>query len=303
MKILSDHILKLMPYGRKVIIMIRLKNLQKDYKDFKLDVSMEVPEGRVTGIIGKNGAGKTTTIKAILGLIRTDGGEIEVFGKNPGDFTGEDKKKIGVALSDTGFCSVLTVKDVISILGSFYEDFDETDFKDKCKAQSLPLDKPLKDFSSGMKAKLRVLTAMSHKASILILDEPTAGLDVIARNDVLQMIRDYLGEDQTRSVIISSHISSDLEGLCDDIYMIDNGRIILHEDTDVLLGKYGLVKVGEDDYESLDKKYIIASQKDSYSYTCLTSEKQFYAENYPKAVVENAHIDDIIVLMLGGNNK
>ncbi len=283
--------------------MIRLNNLRKDYKDFKLDVSMEVPDGRVTGLIGKNGAGKTTTIKAILGLIKTDGGEIEVFGKNPKDFTGEDKKQFGVALSDAGFPMILTIRDVISILKGFYEDFDEKDFMEKCKAQSLPFDKAIKDFSSGMKAKLRVITAMSHKASVLILDEPTAGLDVLARNDVLQMIRDYLGEDPDRSVIISSHISSDLEGLCDDIYMIDNGKIILHEDTDVLLGNYGLVKVGEEEYGSLDKKYILASQKDSYSYTCLTSEKQFYVENYPKAVVENAHIDDIIVLMLGGGNK
>ncbi|MBP8969867.1 MAG: ABC transporter ATP-binding protein [Lachnospiraceae bacterium] len=283
--------------------MIRLNNLRKDYKDFKLDVSMEVPGGRVTGLIGKNGAGKTTTIKAILGLIKTDGGEIEVFGKNPKDFTGEDKKQFGVALSDAGFPMILTITDVISILKGFYEDFDEKDFTEKCKAQSLPFDKAIKDFSSGMKAKLRVITAMSHKASVLILDEPTAGLDVLARNDVLQMIRDYLGEDPDRSVIISSHISSDLEGLCDDIYMIDNGKIILHEDTDVLLGNYGLVKVGEEEYGSLDKKYILASQKDSYSYTCLTSEKQFYVENYPKAVVENAHIDDIIVLMLGGGNK
>lgn len=282
--------------------MISLKNLQKDYKDFKLDVSMEVPEGRVTGIIGKNGAGKTTTLKAILGLIRVDGGKIEVMGKNPKNFTVEDKKNIGVALSEAGFSMVLTVTDVIHILKGFYGDFDEKDFTEKCKAQSLPLDKQIKDFSSGMKAKLRVLTAMSHNASLLILDEPTAGLDVIARNDVLQMIRDYLGEDSERSVIISSHISSDLEGLCDDIYMIDNGKVILHEDTDVLLGKYGLVKVGEEDYLNLDKKYILASQKESYSYTCLTSEKQFYAENYPKAVVENAHIDDIIVLMVGGNN-
>lgn len=264
---------------------------------------MEVPGGRVTGLIGKNGAGKTTTIKAILGLIKTDGGEIEVFGKNPKDFTGEDKKQFGVALSDAGFPMILTITDVISILKGFYEDFDEKVFTEKCKAQSLPFDKAIKDFSSGMKAKLRVITAMSHKASVLILDEPTAGLDVLARNDVLQMIRDYLGEDPDRSVIISSHISSDLEGLCDDIYMIDNGKIILHEDTDVLLGNYGLVKVGEEEYGSLDKKYILASQKDSYSYTCLTSEKQFYVENYPKAVVENAHIDDIIVLMLGGGNK
>ena len=283
--------------------MIRLNNLQKEYKGFKLDISMEIPDGCVTGLIGRNGAGKTTTIKAILGLIRPTSGEIEVLGKSPADFTSDDKKKIGTALSEAGFAMVFTIKEVISVLKGFYEDFDEEDFTKKCKEQSLPFDKPIKDFSSGMKAKLRVLTAMSHKAELLILDEPTAGLDVIARNDVLQMIRDYMKEDPGRSIIISSHISSDLEGLCDDVYMINDGKIILHEDIDTLLGNYGLIKVGEEEYHNLDKKYIIATEKERYSYTCLTSEKQFYVDNYPKAVVENAHIDDIIVLMLGGKEK
>ncbi len=280
--------------------MIRLNNLQKEYKGFKLNVTMEIPEGRVTGIIGRNGAGKTTTIKTILGLIEPTSGEIEVFGKKPREFTGEDKKQIGVALSSSGFCMIFTIKDVIDVLKGFYEDFDEEDFSKKCREQELPFDKQIKDFSTGMRAKLRVLVAMSHKAKLLILDEPTAGLDVIARNDVLNLIRSYLEEDPSRSVIISSHISSDLEGLCDDIYMINDGKIILHEDNDTLLGQYGIVKVSPEDYEKLDKKYIVGTKKESFSVTCLVSEKQFYLENYPKAVVENAHIDDIIVLILGG---
>ena len=281
--------------------MVKLTDLKKEYKGFKLDVTMEIPEGRVTGLIGRNGAGKTTTLKAILGLIEPTSGEIEVLGKKPRDFTGEDKKQIGVALSASGFSKFLTVKDVIAILKGFYGDFNEENFIRKCKEQELPLDKQIKDFSTGMQAKLRVLVAMSHSAKLLILDEPTAGLDVIARNDVLDLIRSYLEEDSERSVIISSHISTDLEGLCDDIYMINDGRIILHEDTDTLLGKYGIVKVSNEEYEALDKKYIVGTKKDSFSVTCLTSEKQFYAENYPKTVVENAHIDDIIVLILGGD--
>ena len=283
--------------------MIRLNNLQKEYKGFKLDITMEVPGGRVTGIIGKNGAGKTTTLKAILGLIKPDSGEIEVFGKNPSDFSVDDKKMIGASLSEAGFCMIFTIEDVIATLKAFYEDFNEEDFRSICKAQSLPFDKQLKDFSSGMKAKLRVLTAMCHSAKLLVLDEPTAGLDVIARNEVLDMIRTYLEEDPERSVIISSHISSDLEGLCDDIYMISDGKVILHEDTDALLGNYGIIKLDENEYESLDKKYILATKKEKFSITCLTSEKQFYAENYPKVVIENAHIDDVIVMMLGGRKE
>ena len=281
--------------------MVRLTDLRKEYKGFKLDITMEIPEGRVTGLIGRNGAGKTTTLKAILGLIRPASGEIEVLGKKPMEFSAEDKKQIGVALSSSCFSKVFTISDIIQILKGFYGDFNEDDFRKKCKDQELPFDKQIKDFSTGMVAKLRVLIAMSHSAKLLILDEPTAGLDVIARNDVLDLIRAYLEEDPNRSVIISSHISTDLEGLCDDIYMINDGRIILHEDTDALLGKYGIVKVSKEEYETLDKKYIVGTRKDNFSVTCLTSEKQFYAENYPKIVVENAHIDDIIVLILGGD--
>ncbi|MCR4791155.1 MAG: ABC transporter ATP-binding protein [Lachnospiraceae bacterium] len=279
--------------------MVKLNNLQKEYKGFKLNVTMEIPEGTVVGLIGRNGAGKTTTIKSILGLIRPSGGEIEVFGKKPSDLTSEDKQKIGAALSESGFCMIFTIEDVIKVLKGSYAGFDENRFRDMCTAQSLPFDKKIKVFSSGMKAKLRVLVAMSHDAKLLVLDEPTAGLDVIARNDILTLIRKYLEEDPTRSIIISSHISSDLEGLCDDIYMINDGKVILHEDIDSLLGNYGLIKLSSEEYEAIDKKYITAKKEDRFSVTCLTSEKQFYLDNYPKAVIENAHIDDIIVLMLG----
>ncbi len=280
--------------------MIAIKDLKKSYKGFDLDVSLDIAEGTVTGLIGKNGAGKSTTIKAILGLIRPDGGDISVMGKKPGEFSGTDREALGVALSDSGFSMLLNIEDIIHIMRAMYKDFDETTFRQRCTEQSLPFDKPLKEFSSGMKAKLKVLAAISHKAKLLVLDEPTAGLDVLARNDILDMLRAYMEEDPARSILISSHISSDLEGLCDDIYMIDKGRIILHEDTDTILGQYGVLKMSEDEYKSMDKQYIIADRKDSMSVTCLTSEKQFYLENYPNVVVENSSIDEMIVLILGG---
>lgn len=279
--------------------MIQINDLQKKYKGFELNVSLTIPEGTVTGLIGKNGAGKSTTIKSILGLVKPDGGSIKVLSDAPG----KNMESIGVVLSDSGFSMMLTIKDVIRILRASYKDFEEKRFCEFCSRQSLPMDKPIKEFSSGMKAKLKVISAISHNAKLLILDEPTTGLDVLARNDVLDLLRDYMAESPERSILISSHISSDLEGLCDDIYMIDRGRIIMHEDTDTLLGRYGILKMTEKEYEEIDKQYITITQKDRMNVTCLTNEKQFYLDNYPKMVIENSRIDDIIVLTLGGNER
>ena len=280
--------------------MIKINNLQKNYKDFSLDVSLEIPAGTVTGLIGRNGAGKSTTIKAILGLIRPDGGTLEVLGKDPQKFTSKDKEQLGVALSDSGFSMMLNLEDIVKILKSMYRSFDEKFFREQCKEQGLPFDKTIKDFSTGMKAKLRVLVAISHAAKLLILDEPTSGLDVLARNDILDMLRDYLAQDSERSILISSHISSDLEGLCDNVYMIHKGKIILREDTDAILGQYGILKVSEEEYAKLDKQYLKATKKESFGYACLTNEKQFYLDNYPNIVVENGNIDDVIMILLGG---
>ncbi|MCR5250419.1 MAG: ABC transporter ATP-binding protein [Lachnospiraceae bacterium] len=279
--------------------MIKIDKLQKKYKGFELNISMEVREGTVTGLIGKNGAGKSTTIKSILGLVRPDNGSIEVLGSEPG----KELASIGVALSDSGFSMMLNIKDVIRIMRASYADFEEDVFARHCKEQNLPFDKPVREFSSGMKAKLRVLAAISHKAKLLVMDEPTTGLDVLARNEVLDLLRAYMEEDSSRSILISSHISSDLEGLCDDIYMIDRGQIVMHEDTDTLLSQYGILKMSEKEFEELDKQYVTVSRKDRLSVTCLTKEKQYYIENYPNMVVENSSIDDIIVLTLGGNER
>lgn len=278
--------------------MIRVKGLRKEYKNFKLDISMEVPEGRVTGLIGRNGAGKSTTIKSIIGLKRIDSGTIEILGKDCGDLTNADKEQIGVALSDSGFSFELNLKDVNIILKKTYSSYDEEFFLRMCSEQGLPLDKKMKEFSTGMKAKVRVLVAVSHDSKVLILDEPTAGLDVVARNEVLDILRDYMEKDPSRAMIITSHISSDLEGICDDLYFIEGGKVILHEDTDVILGNYGVLKVDENTYQKLDKAYIVSEIKEKYGYKCLTKERQFYKENYPDVVIENIGIDDVITFML-----
>ena len=280
--------------------MVKVENLVKNYGDFRLDVSLEIPDGTVTGIVGKNGAGKSTTIKAILGLIRPDGGLVLVNGTEASRLTGAEKDSIGVALSDSGFSSYLRVNDIICILRKMYSTFDEAFFRKNCVAQRLPFDKQIKEFSTGMRAKLRVLTAISHKADLLIMDEPTAGLDVQARNDILDLLRQYLIDHDQCSILLTSHISSDLEGLCDDIYLIHDGKIVLHEDTDAILSNYAVLKVSDEDYEKLDKTYILSTKREHFGYVCFTNEKQFYAENYPGIVMENGNIDDLILMMTGG---
>ena len=280
--------------------MLKLTNLTKIYRDFTLDCSLEVRPGTVTGLIGANGAGKSTTFKAVLGLISHDGGEIEIFGNKRKVPTVEDKRRIGVALADSGFSGELSVKDVTGILAAFYPAFDAELFRRKARELSLPEDKKIKDFSTGMKAKLRVLSALCHKAELLILDEPTAGLDVLARDQILDLLREYIAEDDNRSILISSHISGDLEQLCDDFYMIENGRVLCHEETDRLLSDYAVLKVNDQDYEKLDKSYILRRRKEGFGWSLLTDQKRYYAENCPGMVVERITMDEYIMMMLKG---
>ena len=281
--------------------MLKIENLSKQYSTFSLDCSMEVRPGCITGLIGQNGAGKSTTFKAVLGLIHPDGGQIDVLGKKPQDFTSQDKQKLGVVLSDSGFSGYLSVKDVIPILEGLYRSFDRKFFLEQMQKFNLPEDKKIREFSTGMKAKLKVLAAISHDAKLLILDEPTAGLDIIARDDLLDLLREFMERDGERSILISSHISTDLETICDDIYMIHDGRIILHEDTDVLLSDYALLKAEEGQYAKLDKRYILRTKRESFGYSCLTNQKQFYAENYPELAVERGAIDEVIKMMIRGD--
>ena len=283
--------------------MLKIEHLKKHYENFSLDCSLELMPGCVTGLIGQNGAGKSTTFKAILGLISTDGGNITILGKDRKDFTAKDKEELGVVLSDSGFSGYLKIKDIIPILQNMYSKFDKSLFIEQVQKFQLPMNKQIKEFSTGMKVKLKVLVAISHNAKLLILDEPTAGLDVIARDELLEMLREFLEKDEERSILISSHISSDLESLCDDLYMIHDGKIILHEDTDVLLSDYALLKVDAEQYSKLDKQFILRSKKETYGYSCLTNQKQYYMENYPKIAIEKGTIDEVITMMIRGTEQ
>ena len=282
--------------------MLRLNKVRKEYKGFQLDCTLEVQEGRVTGLIGKNGAGKSTTFKAILGLVKTDGGAIEIFGKPFHEIGNQDKEDIGVVMSDAGFSGYLTVQDLIPMLKNLYRNFQEEEFCRKCKEFRLPMNKKIKEFSTGMKRKLQVLAALTHDARLLILDESTAGLDVVARDELLDMLRTYM-EQEGRAILVSSHISSDLEGLCDDIYMIDDGKIVLYEETDVLLDSYGILKVTKEQFAGLEREHILRHRKEEFGFSCLTDQRQFYQENYPDIAVEKGTIDELIMMMIRGEER
>ena len=274
--------------------------VRKDYESFSLNCSLEVKSGYVTGLIGKNGAGKSTIFKIILGLIAKDSGTIQLFDKEIQTLNEKEKQQLGVVLSNSGFNGYLTIHDILPILEHLYEHFDKSFFVKQIQRFGLPQNQKIKEFSTGMKAKLKILAAISHHAKFLLLDEPTAGLDVTARDELLDMLRDFMEQDESRSILISSHISTDLEPLCDDLYMIDDGKIIFHEDTDVLLSDYALLKVTPQQYTNMDKQYILKCKRENYGYRCLTNQKQYYLENYPNIAVENGTIDEIITMMSGG---
>lgn len=280
-------------------MLLKMENVEKRYGDFTLQCSMEVREGYITGLIGANGAGKSTAFKAALGLIYTDAGKIEVLGKKREDFTTEDKEGIGVVLAESSFNGMLTIKDTVAIMEAMYRRFDRKRFYDKCNQYGLPVEKPLKDFSTGMNAKFKLLAAMSHEARLLILDEPTVGLDSVVRRELLDEMRQYMEKDG-RGILISSHISSDLEGLCDDLYFIQDGKIQFHEDTDVILSDYAILKVNQGQYGEMDKRYIAYRKKEAFGYTLLTKEKRFYLDNYPGIAMEKGNIDDVMLMLAKG---
>ena len=280
-------------------MLVQLDRVMKKYGSFALELNMQIPENQIIGLIGANGAGKSTTFKLMIGLIRPDQGNAEVFGRNAAELGAEEKQKIGVVFSDSGFSEYLRVQQLIPVMKRFYPDFQEKEFRKRCERFKIPLNKQIKDFSTGMKAKLNVLLALSHDSSLLLLDEPTAGLDVVAREEILDLLREYM-EIPGRTIVISSHISGDLEHFCDDLYMIDKGKIVLHEDTDRIMEEYGLLKMSEQEFTGLDKEYLLRVRKESFGYSCLTDQRTYYLENYPMIVNEKGNIDEVIAMLVKG---
>lgn len=279
---------------------IKVKNLNKKYEGFELkNISFEIPEGSIVGLIGENGAGKTTTIKSILNIIKSEG-EIQVFGKDIRQNEKEIKSKLGVVLDDSFLSEYLTPKKINSIMKDFYNTWDKKLFEKYIKIFKLPENKMIKDFSSGMKMKLKIATAISHKPQILILDEPTSGLDPIVRNEILDIFRQFIAEDETRSILVSTHITTDLEHISDYIMFIKNGEITLNLPTSEILENYGIVKCDEKDFSKISKEDYEYYRKEKYQYEVLVKNKKMIKSKYGISTIDKASIEDIMLFYIKG---
>lgn len=279
---------------------IEVKGLTKKRDTFFLNnVNLTVPKGYIVGLIGENGAGKSTTIKAILNLIHKDSGTIKIFGQDYQQHEKEIKQQIGVVFDDCHFPKQLTAKDLNLILKNIYSNWDTNLYHDYLNQFKLPLNKPIKDLSRGMKMKLSLATALSHRPKLLILDEPTSGLDPIVRNEILDIFLDFI-QDEEHSVLISSHITSDLEKIADYITFIHEGEIVFSDSKDHLLYDYGLIKCQERDFRSIDPDDIVKYKKNSYHYEVLIKNKRQLENKYKSLTMDSVSIEDLMLLHIGG---
>ena len=279
---------------------IELQNVSKKYKGFELkNISFNVPQGCIVGLIGENGAGKTTTIKSILNISKCEG-IVKIFGKDNIKYEKEIKEETGVVLDDSFLSDYLTAKQVNLIMREFYKTWNENKYINLLKQFNIPTDKLIKDFSSGMKMKLKIATAISHNPKLLILDEPTSGLDPVVRNEILDIFRKYIEEDETRSILLSTHITTDLEHISDYIVFIEKGKIIFNLPTNELLENYGIIKCSKNDFLKLDENDYISYQKGQYQYEVLTSNRNTIRNKYNITTIDKPSIEDIMLFYVKG---
>lgn len=274
---------------------LKIKGLKKSLNDFYLGpLDLNIKRGSIVGYIGENGAGKSTTIKLILGDMKKDSGEIYIFGKKIEDLSEDEKKKIAFVFEDFFFPQELNIKEVEKFHSMYYGNFWEKETFDRLlKRFNLPEKKKISTFSRGMKMKLSLILALSHKAELLILDEATSGLDPVARDDILDILLEFI-QDENKSIMISSHILSDLEKIADEIAFLHRGKLIFVENKDKLKEDYGLVSLSKEEFESLDKNSIIAVRDHKFGKECLVK-KELIPQNLE---VENVSIEEIMVYMI-----
>ncbi len=243
---------------------IEVKNLSKKFKGFELsDISFNLPSGCIMGLVGENGAGKSTTIKLILGMLNKDGGSVKIFGNDNSQNLELIKQEVGVVTDVIGIPKCLTLKEIDMVMRGTFENWNSEKFYSLSEKFSLPEKKRFGTFSRGMEMKLGIAVALSHNAKLLILDEPTSGLDPVVRDEVVDMLIDFT-RDENCSILISSHIISDLEKLCDYIAFLHKGKLILCEEKDVLLSRYGIVRCTVEQLKTIDESAIKYKKETPY---------------------------------------
>ena len=269
---------------------IELKDLEKHYRDFDLRISLSLPQGCILGLVGENGAGKSTTIRMLLGMTKPDGGSLQVLGQPRAD-----KEQIGVVLDEPAFPECLTARQVSRIMAGIFRNWDKAAFEGYLKKLSLPENKTFKEFSRGMKMKLSIAVALSHHPKLLVLDEPTSGLDPVVRDEVVELFADFARQED-HSVLISSHIVSDLEKLCDYVAFLHKGRLLLCEERDALREEYGLAQLSKTDFDALDPAVVVGARRSPYGVSAILRR-----EDAPAGIpMEPVSIEDLFILMVKG---
>lgn len=275
---------------------LEVKNLCKQYPEFKLeDVSFSLPHGYIMGFIGPNGAGKTTTMKAILGMILPDKGAISLFGKDclPDSISG--KEEIGVVMDLPFYVEDWKAEEVEAAVSPFYTRWNRKAFTDYLKRFGISRKKKVKELSRGMKVKLMLAVALSHGAKLLILDEPTSGLDPVAREELMELLGEFIA-DESRSILFSTHITSDLEKIADFITIIQSGKIVFTGEKDVLMESYFLVKGGRAALSQTQRKKVIGYRENEFGFSGMLRAQD--CRNMPQSVsLENITLDEIVVFM------
>ena len=280
---------------------IEIRNLVKNYGDkFTLgEINLDIPSGIIIGLIGENGAGKTTLIKSILNIIRSDKGNIKIFEKEVKKNECEIKENIGVVLDNMFFPELLMPKDINSIMKDVYKNWDEQLFNKYLSEFKLKNNQSIKSMSKGMRKKLEIATALSHHPKLLILDEPTSGLDPVVRNEVLDIFLDFI-QDEEHTILLSTHITSDLEHIADKIIFINQGKVVLDQSRDDLLDNYGILKCDVDKFDTISKDDIIAYKKNKYDYEILINDINKIRKKYKDFIVDKITLEELMVLMIKG---
>lgn len=278
---------------------LQVEGLTKKYADFTLEnISFSIPEGTIMGLIGENGAGKSTTINAILDLIKKDRGRVSFWGKELSS-SRQIREDIGVVFDGINFYETLTPYKVGKISAAAYRQWDEALYRDYLNRFCLPADKEIKVLSKGMKMKLCIAAALSHRPKLLILDEATSGLDPVMREDILDVFLEFV-QDENHSIMMSSHITTDLEKVADYITFIHQGRVLFTKAKDELRYNYGIIRCGSAFFERMDKEDILTFRKEEYQWNVLVADKEAARRRYKDAVIDNASIDDILLLYVKG---
>lgn len=279
---------------------LKLTNITKKYDDFILDnVSFNVPKGNIVGLIGENGAGKSTTLNSILDIIERDSGDVFILDSEKNKISNAIREKIGVVFDGNNFPEDLTPQKLNNVLKAIYSNWEEKKFYELLEKFSLPKNKKIKKFSKGMKMKLSISVALSHKAQLLILDEATSGLDPVVRDDILDILLDFVQE-ENNSILMSSHITSDLEKIADYIVFIHKGKVIFEETKDDLIYNYGIIKCKLKEFNDIEKKDIIRYRKMDYGYEILIKNKKELEKKYPNVIMDNIKIEDIMLMYVKG---